>query len=149
MPNLREIQNFKPQNHLHQRMLNSSIANFFAILLQCNSKHRIALQCLELHCSKHCKKKKKNLSDSLSSVSHLCLSNLHRQTSSLSLQSPSPNPAPATQHHITPFATATRNPAPQSTATPSPSPEPATQHHITPSAQRNQHGDTQPTIHDP
>ena len=34
---------FNPQNHLHWRMLNSSIANFFAILLQCNSKHRIAL----------------------------------------------------------------------------------------------------------
>ena len=43
MSNLREIWNFKPQNHLYWGMLNSSIANFFAILLQCNSKHRIAL----------------------------------------------------------------------------------------------------------
>ena len=40
MPNLREIWNFKPQNYLHWGMLNNSIANFFAILLQCNSKHR-------------------------------------------------------------------------------------------------------------
>ena len=37
MPNVREIWNFKPQNQLHWRMLNSSIAIFFAILLQCNS----------------------------------------------------------------------------------------------------------------
>ena len=34
MPNLREIWHFKPQNALHQGMLNPSIANFFAILLQ-------------------------------------------------------------------------------------------------------------------
>ena len=43
MPNRREIWNLKPQNHLHWGMLNNSITNFFAILLQCNSKHRIAL----------------------------------------------------------------------------------------------------------
>ena len=35
MPNRREIWNLKPQNHLHWGMLNSSIANFFAILLHC------------------------------------------------------------------------------------------------------------------
>ena len=80
-----------------------------------------AILCLELHCSKYCKKVIifyltlsslsliSRLWLSLSSVSHL---------SSLSLisVSPSPNPAPATQHHITPSATATRNPAPQRTA---------------------------------
>ena len=36
MPNLREIWNFNPQNHIHWGILNNSIANFFAILLQCN-----------------------------------------------------------------------------------------------------------------
>ena len=35
MSNLREIWNLKPQNHLHWGILNSSIANFFAILLHC------------------------------------------------------------------------------------------------------------------
>ena len=44
MPNLRTIWHFKPQNALHQRMLNPTIANFFAILLQYNSKARIVLQ---------------------------------------------------------------------------------------------------------
>ena len=43
MPNLREIWHFKPQKLLHQGIVNSSIANFFAILLQYNSKHRIVL----------------------------------------------------------------------------------------------------------
>ena len=44
MPNVRQIWHFKPQTALHQEMLNPTIANFFAILLQCNSKVRIALQ---------------------------------------------------------------------------------------------------------
>ena len=43
MPNVREIWYFKLQNTLHQGMLNPSITNFFAILLQCNSTFRIAL----------------------------------------------------------------------------------------------------------
>ena len=43
MPYLRGIWHFKTKNLLHQWMLNSSIANFFAILLQYNSKHRIVL----------------------------------------------------------------------------------------------------------
>ena len=43
MPNVRQIWHFKPQTALHQEMLNPTIANFFAILLQCNSKVRIAL----------------------------------------------------------------------------------------------------------
>ena len=43
MPYLREIWHFKPKKLLHQRIVNSSIANFFAILLQYNSKHRITL----------------------------------------------------------------------------------------------------------
>ena len=37
IPNVRRIWHFKPQSALHQGMLNPSIANFFAILLQCNS----------------------------------------------------------------------------------------------------------------
>ena len=49
MPNLREIWNFKPENHLHWRMLNSSIANF---LQYCYS----AILNIELHYSKYCKK---------------------------------------------------------------------------------------------
>ena len=44
MPNLRTIWHFKPQNALHQRMVNPTIANFFAILLQYNSKAKIVLQ---------------------------------------------------------------------------------------------------------
>ena len=40
---LREIWHFKPKKLLHQGMVNGSIANFFAILLQYNSKHRIVL----------------------------------------------------------------------------------------------------------
>ena len=43
MPYLREIWNFKPKELLHQGMVNGSIANFFAILLQYNFKHRIVL----------------------------------------------------------------------------------------------------------
>ena len=44
MPNVRRIWHFKPQSAQHQGMQNPNIANFFAILLQCNSKGRIALQ---------------------------------------------------------------------------------------------------------
>ena len=40
---LREIWHFKPKRLLHQGIVNGSIANFFAILLQYNSKHRIVL----------------------------------------------------------------------------------------------------------
>ena len=40
---LREIWHFKPKKLLHQGIVNGSIANFFAILLQYNSKHRIVL----------------------------------------------------------------------------------------------------------
>ena len=40
---LREIWHFKPKRLLHQGIVNDSIANFFAILLQYNSKHRIVL----------------------------------------------------------------------------------------------------------
>ena len=43
MPYLREIWHFKPKKLLHQGIVNNSITNFFAILLQYNSKHRIAL----------------------------------------------------------------------------------------------------------
>ena len=43
MPYLREIQHFTPKKLLHQESVNSSIANFFTILLQYNSKHRIVL----------------------------------------------------------------------------------------------------------
>ena len=32
MPNIKRIWHFKPQNALHQGMLNPTIANFFAIL---------------------------------------------------------------------------------------------------------------------
>ena len=51
MPNVRRIWHFKPQSTQHLELQNPSIANFFAILLQCNSKGRIALQ-------QYCKKKK-------------------------------------------------------------------------------------------
>ena len=44
MSNLRTIWHFKPQNTLHQRMINPTTANFFTILLQYNSKVRIVLQ---------------------------------------------------------------------------------------------------------
>ena len=44
MPNVRRIWHFMPQSAQHQGMQNPNIANFFAILLQCNSKGRIALQ---------------------------------------------------------------------------------------------------------
>ena len=44
MSNVRRIWHFKPQNALHQGMLNPTIASFFAILLQCYSKIRITLQ---------------------------------------------------------------------------------------------------------
>ena len=44
MPNVRDIWHFKPQNILHQEMRLLSIANFFAIVLQCNSIFRITLQ---------------------------------------------------------------------------------------------------------
>ena len=37
MSNVRRIWHFDPHSALHQGMLNPSIANFFAILLQCNS----------------------------------------------------------------------------------------------------------------
>ena len=43
MPYLREIWHFKPKKLLHQGIVNGSIAKFFAILLQYNSKHRIVL----------------------------------------------------------------------------------------------------------
>ena len=43
MPYLREIWHFKSKKLLYQGIVNNSIANFFAILLQYNSKHRIAL----------------------------------------------------------------------------------------------------------
>ena len=43
MSNLNTIWHFKPQNALHQKMVNTTIANFFAILLQYNSKVRIVL----------------------------------------------------------------------------------------------------------
>ena len=42
MTYLRKIWHFKPKKLLHQGIVNSSIANFFAILLQYNSKQRIA-----------------------------------------------------------------------------------------------------------
>ena len=38
MSNVRDIWHFKPQNILHQEMSLLSIVNFFAIVLQCNSK---------------------------------------------------------------------------------------------------------------
>ena len=44
MPNVRRIWHFKPQSTQHLELQNPSIANFFAILLQCNSKGKIALQ---------------------------------------------------------------------------------------------------------
>ena len=40
---LREIWHFKLKRLLHQGIVNGSIANFFTILLQYNSKHRIVL----------------------------------------------------------------------------------------------------------
>ena len=43
MPYLREIWHFKPKRLLHQGLENSSIAKFFSILLQYNSKYRIFL----------------------------------------------------------------------------------------------------------
>ena len=43
MPYLRKIWHFKPKKLLYQGIVNGSIANFFAILLQYNSKHRIVL----------------------------------------------------------------------------------------------------------
>ena len=43
MPYLRKIWHFKLKKLLLQGIVNGSIANFFAILLQYNSKHRIAL----------------------------------------------------------------------------------------------------------
>ena len=43
MPYLRKIWHFKPKKLLHQGIVNGSIANFFTILLQYNSKHRIVL----------------------------------------------------------------------------------------------------------
>ena len=43
MPYLREIWHFKPKRLLHQGIENSSIAKFFSILLQYNSKYRIFL----------------------------------------------------------------------------------------------------------
>ena len=43
MPYLRKFWHFKPKKLLHQGIVNGSIANFFAILLQYNSKHRIVL----------------------------------------------------------------------------------------------------------
>ena len=43
MPNVRRIWHFKPLNAQHQGLQNLSIANFFAILLQCNFKDKIAL----------------------------------------------------------------------------------------------------------
>ena len=42
-PNVREIWHFKSQKTMHQGTLMPSIANFFAIVLQCNSTFRIAL----------------------------------------------------------------------------------------------------------
>ena len=44
MPNVRKIWHFKLQNPLHLEMLLLIIANFFAIVLQCSSIFRIALQ---------------------------------------------------------------------------------------------------------
>ena len=44
MPNVRRIWHLQAQSALHQRIVNLGIANFFAILLQYNSKGRI-------HCS--------------------------------------------------------------------------------------------------
>ena len=43
MPYRRKIWHFKPKRLLHQGIVNGNIANFFAILLQYNSKHRIVL----------------------------------------------------------------------------------------------------------
>ena len=43
MPYLRKFWHFKPKKLLHKGIVNGSIANFFAILLQYNSKHRIVL----------------------------------------------------------------------------------------------------------
>ena len=43
MSNLKEILIFKSQNYLYWGMSKSNIVNFFAILLQCNSKDRYAL----------------------------------------------------------------------------------------------------------
>ena len=89
MPNLREIWNFKPENHLHWRMLNSSIANF---LQYCYS----AILNIELHCSKYCKKIiifYLTLSP-LSLISHLCLSIAEPSTR---------NPAPQSTANPTPY----------------------------------------------
>ena len=133
-----------------------------------------AILCLELHCSKYCKKVIifyltlsslsliSRLWLSLSSVSHL---------SYLSLISVSPsslNLAAATQRHITPSATATRNPAPYHAhlsslslipVSSSLNPAPTTQHHTTPSATATRNPTPQSTaqkfvthefvIHDP
>ena len=44
MPYLRTIWHFMPQNRLHQKMVNTTIANFFAIVLQYNSNFKIVLQ---------------------------------------------------------------------------------------------------------
>ena len=50
MPNVRKIWHLQAQSAQHQRIVNRGIANFFAILLQYNSKGRI-------HCSSIFKKK--------------------------------------------------------------------------------------------
>ena len=47
MPNVRRIWHFKPQSTQHLELQNPSIANFFAILLQCNN----AILKVELHYS--------------------------------------------------------------------------------------------------
>ena len=44
MPYLRSFQHFRAQKHVHQEMVKPTIANFFAIVLQYNSKVRIVLQ---------------------------------------------------------------------------------------------------------
>ena len=43
MPYLRKIWYFKSKKFLYQGIIKGSIANFFALLLQYNSKHRIVL----------------------------------------------------------------------------------------------------------
>ena len=122
MPNLREIWNFKPENHLHWRMLNSSIANF---LQYCYS----AILNIELHYSKYCKK---------IIIFHLTLSPLSLISRLyLSIAEPSTcNPAP---YH------AIRNSHPQPSTTEHNQPSTISRHQ----ARRNQHGDPRPTIHDP
>ena len=105
-------------------MLNSSIVNFFTILLQCNSKHRMNYTIASI-----VKKKNNILFDSLFSVSHLCLS-LTEPKNHITAKQPTP------YHTNLKTETATCSPAPKSIANPAP------YHAI-------KHGDTISRIRDP